>query len=440
MRMIAPTDTEPVRPRPPTSTRYLVLAALCLATIIAYIDRSNISVAAKPIRDDLGLTNEQVGLLMSTFFMTYAVFQLPTGWLGHVWGSRRGLPFFCVMWSAATGICGLAAGFPGLLFGRLAMGAAEAGIFPCATSTIARWFPPTRRAFASGILASCMGVGGALGAGLTALLLQYYSWRIVFLMYVLPGVVWAIWFWFWFRDRPADHPAVNTEELEIIHGPLAGLDLKQPDGHEPTPWRRILTSRAMWSINLAQFFKAAGYAFHMSWMAIYLEETRGVSLKESGILTSLPHVALTIGALCGGILSDAILQRTGSRRLARQAVTFVSLMLAAALTLGAFFVDHPVLASIVISVGIFCGSLSGSSAYAITMDMGGKHVATVFGMMNMSGNLGAVVFPLLVPPLVSLAGWDSVLLLVTGLYVVAALFWLPFNANGSIVDRPSLAV
>jgi ACS family glucarate transporter-like MFS transporter len=389
--------------------------------------------AVDPIRAELRLDKEDMGVVMSAFFVAYALFQLPTGWLGHVWGTRRALPLFSGLWSAATALCAIALGFPSLLLARAGMGAAEAGIFPCAAASLARWFPASSRASVSGALASFMGVGGALGTILTGWLLLAVSWRWVFLIYALPGLIWAVWFYFWFRDRPQDHRSVNAAELDIM-----GKDAARTAGEEeqapPTPWGTIFSSVTMWWINGQQFFRAAGYVFFMSWFPTYLKETRGVTLAEAGVLASLPHLAMMVGPVAGGLMADWVLARTGSRRLSRQGLAVVSLILCAVITCCSYVLANPLLAVLVICLGAFCASLAGPSAYAVTIDLGGKHVAPVFSTMNMAGNIGAVVFPTLAPLLVTWTGnWDLVLFAFAGTYLAAAICWVFLNPERPII-------
>src|SRR5205823_5884598 len=149
---------------------------------------------------------------------------------------------------------------------RFGMGAAQAGIFPCAAHTITRRLPATQRAMASGLLASAMSAGGALGASLTGLLLADVSWRQLYALYALPGLVWAVGFYVWFRDHPAA---------------TAG---RPPELPAPTPWRMILTSPAMGWVCGQQFFRAAGYNFYASWFATYLQVRHAFNIKEAGLL------------------------------------------------------------------------------------------------------------------------------------------------------------
>src|SRR5262249_54124294 len=232
---------------PPTRVRCLVLAALCLAATIAYIPRNCIGVAEGSIRASLGLSEYEMSWVMSSFFITYAVLQIPTAWLGHVWGARRALTVFAVSWSVASGVMGLALGMPLLLLARLGMGAAQAGLFPCSASSVAKWFPSRRWALANGLLGSSMQIGGAVAAMLTGSLLQEgHTWSWLFVLYALPGLGWAALFLLWFRDRPEEHPGVNAAELALIRGPRPAEAAQEvPEPAESAPWNALFTSRAM---------------------------------------------------------------------------------------------------------------------------------------------------------------------------------------------------
>jgi MFS family permease len=424
--------------------RYAVLGAFCLAATIAYVQRNSIGVAESTIRTELGLTTQQTGWVMSAFLVTYALLQIPSGALTQRWGTRRALSLYSLLWSIMAASFSLAGGFWGLTTARLGQGAAQAGIFPSTTVSIGKWVPASTRAIYNGILSSFMSLGGASGAALTGLLLIDVGWRATFALFAVPGVIWAAVFYLWFRDDPADHPSVNEEELRLIRPDgvlearptLAASATAGKAEREPTPWRAILGSWAMFWIGAQQFFRAAGYLFFATWFATYLQETRGASVKESGLLTTLPLVAVVLAGFVGGTVSDLLLKRTGSRRIARQAFSVVCLLLSTGLIVLAYFVADPLLAVLVISFGTFIASLAGPCAYAISIDMGGRHVAPVFSMMNMLGNLGGLASTIGVPWFVEQTGqWDAVLFLFAGIYLAAALCWIPFDSNGMIVPE-----
>ena len=434
-----------------------MLAWLCVAAAVSYLSRNAIGVAESTIRSDLRLTKDQSGFMLSAFFVSYAVCQIPGAWLGQRFGARRALPAFAVVWSLATALTG-GAGFWLLVVARIIKGLAQAGLFPVSTGVIANWFPKHGQAFATGALGSFMSVGGAVTAGLTGWLIVDLGWRWMFVLYGLPGLLWAGWFWIWFRDHPQQHPAVNAAERQLIRPeaaeaarvnaggrPSAASPHPVRAGHDgtgtaaPTPWLLLLSSPAMWCICGQQFFRAAGYTFFTSWFATYLQEARGVTIKGSGMLTMLPLLAVVAGSLIGGGVSDGILRRTGSRRLARQTVAVVSLGLCAILSWSALFFANTLSAVLIISAGSFFAAVAGPCGYTITIDMGGQHIPTVNSVMNMCGNLGAMLLPLAVPRLLSLTGrWETVLLSFGAVYIAAALCWWTLKPEGDVFAQALL--
>lgn len=439
-------NDSPHRSEPLVSpTRYLVLVWLCSAAAIAYVHRNCLGVIEKTVRGDLDLGLDEMAVVLSSFFFGYAVFQIPSGWLADRWGTRRLLSLLAVAWSVATGAMALASGFVSLTTLRFIGGSAQAGIFSCATKSISKWFPSTERGMTSGFLGSFMSVGGALAAITTGVLVRFLSWQWILLAYAVPGIVWAVWFYVWFRDRPEEKMTpygestgspTQSARVDAQDSVSSSTKVESPEPPEPTPWGMLLSAPTMWWIGGQQFFRAAGYIFYASWFATFLQETREVSLTKAGVMTSLPLWGVVIGSPLGGIFSDWLLTRTGSRRIARQGVAVTSMLGCAVLILAADVVENVWMAVFVISAGSFCSSFGGPCAYAVTIDVGGNHVATVFSMMNMCGNIGAAVFPLVVPPLVhATADWDVVLFLFAGIYVAAAVCWTRVNPNGSIFDQ-----
>lgn len=423
----------------PTLMRYAILGLLCLAASVAYLCRNSLGVAESTIRDQLDLSPEAMGWVMSTFFLAYALGQIPMGWLGARLGSRRGISLFAAAWSLATAALGLAfIGFavPILVAARVSNGLAQAGLFPASTASIGRWFPDTRRAVASGSLASFMSVGGAAGTAMTGYLITGFSWQAVFLGYGLIGLVFAVLFHQLFRNSPADHSWVNEAETRLI--------LERRDDGKPSPSKgqeseaqagdgwRVLAQPQAWWICGQQACRAAGQIFFASWFATYLQETRAVSVAGSGVLNSLPLLAIVVGAFVGGAVSDFVLHISGSRRVARSGVAFACMTACAVFVCGAYFIEDAVLAVGAISLGTFCAAVGGPCAYTVTIDMGGRHVAILFATMNMIGNLGAFAFIQAAPQLIKFAGWDAVLGLFVVLHLAAALFWALIRPDQSL--------
>ncbi|MEO2015368.1 MAG: MFS transporter, partial [Fuerstiella sp.] len=428
-------------------------------------------------------------ILGPAFFWSYALAQIPGGWLGQRFGSRRTLPGLATLWSAATLLMCCASGTVTLLIGRVLGGIAQAGLFPCSALCISRWYPQVERARASGFLGAAMSVGAAVSVAITGQLLGIISWRWIFAAFAVPGALWAVGFYRWFRETPELHPDVGEAEIQWIRGqPDANAELSSSPEHPSdssaaaeidkatspyaapshqdtsaaaaapshqetpvaadsttVPWGQLFLTPAMWLICSQQFFRAAGYAFFTSWFATYLQETRGVSTKKSGWLLAVPLIATVAAALIGGTVSDWLFRTTGKLNVARSGFAAISLLACTSLVCAAFFVEDATMATVIIGAGAFCAGVAGPCAYATTMDWGGAHVAPVFSTMNMVGNFGAGLLPWFVPTfrrwidsspeLLKLSAdnsWNAVLILFAAMYLLAAFCWMLLR-----LDRPS---
>jgi MFS transporter, ACS family, D-galactonate transporter len=415
-----------------TKVRYLVLVALCAAAMIAYVHRSCISVPAKLIQEDLQLSTADMSRIMSAFYLGYALFQLPGGWLGDRWGTRAALSLLALVWSAATGLMGLASTFGVLYALWLTNGLAQAGIFPCSVKSISQWFPASERGLPSGMLGSFMSIGAALASSLIGVLVEYVDWQVLFVMLSLPGILFAAVFYAWFRNQPAEHSWVSREEIDYIQG---AENASANSGSSRVRWIDLLTCVPLYLICLQQFFRAACYIFYTTWAPTFLQKGLGASLAGSGILTSLPLAGVITGSATSGLTIDWIWRRTGSRRLSRQGVGVASTLGAGLFLVLAQFLTELAPAVACITASAVCAGFSGPAGYTVTIDLAGKRVATLFSIMNMSGNLGAVVCPLVVGGLMEQQNWPGVLLFLAGFYFAACVCWSFLNVRRDIGEK-----
>lgn len=407
--------------------RYRVLGFLCLSAAIAYIHRAAISVPAKEIAEDLRFSDLATGMgnVQSAFYLGYALMQLPGGWLADRFGSRAALAFFCALWSAFTGLCGFATGETSLLWMWGLMGATQAGAFPSATRAIGQLFPDTERARASGLLTGGMAVGGALAPALTGFALaallpvaeewDVFRWRLLLFVYALPGFLWTVVFLL--TVSPAQLPPNDSRRCAT----------------RPVEWRKLWTSVPLALLCAQQFFRAAAMVFFLTWFPTFLQQTRGVSLVQSGVLTSMAGIGVVIGSLSGGFFSDWLLLRTGNSRLARQGVAVVGMAVCSLLMVGSYFVADVNASMILITVGAFTATFGGVSGYTVAISFGGRHVATVFSTMNMCGNFGASAFPAAAGWLVAATGnWNLLLFFFAGIMAIDAVCWAFLNPQGTL--------
>jgi len=414
----------------PTNVRYVVLFGLCLAAGLAYIHRGCLSIVESTVRDEMDLTKGQMGGIFAAFFWAYALCQIPTGLLVDAWGPRRALFVFgllgaiTVAMGAGTLWVDVTTGFILLVGSRVLMGVAQAGLFPGSTRAIAVWIPLPRRAFAAGMLQACMSLGGAVGAFVTARLLNVMAWQWIFALYAIPGLMWSFWFFAWYRDRPDEHRGTNAEERELLRS-------TEPKKRSGDGWGAIWSDINVVLVCAQQFFRAASNVFWFTWCPTYLQHAQDLSQEAAGMWTSLPIMGVMAGSILGGLIADRVFLRTKSRRASRSGVA-ISATLLGVVCFGLTYlvptgqVGLAVLMLTIAAVIVSCGN---SCGYSAAMDLGGRNLATVFGAMNMFGNFGAALFSQVMPTWVGAFGWHAAVLLVGGSYFCGALCWLPLNPD-----------
>ncbi|MBL8812788.1 MAG: MFS transporter [Planctomycetaceae bacterium] len=404
--------------------RYLILILLCVMACIAYIQRAAVSVPAETIAKDLSLADLalNMGMIQSIWYLGYAIFQMPAGWLADQYGSRRVVVALCVLWSLLTLATGFSFSFHSLAILWFLMGAAQAGAFPCAAKAIGQQFDDSSRAFASGMLAAGMAVGGAAapvlaGKGLVWLdqltsgtsLQTVAEWRLLLMVFAIPGIVWSLSF-LTLVPQSCLPPSLSSAQK-------SGLGMQQ-----------ILSNPNTWLLCLQQFFRAAGMVFFLTWFPVFLQKTRGVSEEVSGTLTGYAGIGGVFGSLLGGITSDFILKATNNRWAARQGLAILGMSICSVLILASSAISDVRLAVAIIGCGAFAATFGGVSGYTVAIEFGGKRTATVFSLMNMFGNIGAMLFPLVAGLLVRVTGqWSLMLYLFAGIMAVDAVCWALLN-------------
>ncbi|MFN8640947.1 MAG: MFS transporter [Candidatus Binatia bacterium] len=401
----------------PTQVRQRVLAFTLTLTAIAYLDRVCISMAAPAMKAELGLSDVQMGWVFSAFTLAYALFEVPSGWLADRFGARLMLTRIVVWWSAMTAATGAVLGFHSLLAVRFLFGVGEAGCFPSMARAYARWLPVRERGRAFGLTLMAGALGGAVTQPLVVALLEWMHWRHTFMVFGLVGVVWAVAWFRWFRDEPHGHPAVNVDELAIIGS-------SPPEAHRQVPWRTLLRDRNLLAICGMYLFAIYGWYFYLTWLPTYLLRARGFDLRQVGWLAALPLLSIASGVLAGGWLSDVLARRWGVRA-GRRTPGVVGLPLAAVAIVAGLATPTATDSALFFAAAAGLAALGVSPAWAVCLEIGGRHAGVVSGAMNMFGNLGGALSPVVVG--VSLerwGGWTPSLLSIAICYLLAAGCWL----------------
>jgi MFS transporter, ACS family, glucarate transporter len=415
--------------------RHKFLFLIFTLAIITYLDRVCISAAATAITAEFNFTPTQMGYIFSAFTFAYAVFEVPSGWLGDRFGTRLALTRIVLGWSLFTALTGAAVGFWSLFVVRFLFGVGEAGAFPNIARSVAVWLPPAEQG--RGMSTSFMGLatGAALSAPLVFTLQTWQGWRWPFVEFGLLGALWA-WAWHrWFRDRPEDHPEVNAAELALIrHGVKEDQAASSAHSYH-VPWRALLTSRNLATICAMYFAYAYSLYFYLTWLPTYLIKARGFDPTYAKWYSALPWV-LSIGTFrFGGWLTDR-LARTHGLKLARCGVGACGYGLSGLVLLAVPQVQNRVAAAVLLALALCCQSATISAAWAVCLDVGRRNAGVVTGFMNSVGNLGGVIAPLVVGYVVQeFNSWAWPFYVMAGVFAFGVVMWLLVDPQRSVLEN-----
>jgi ACS family glucarate transporter-like MFS transporter len=411
-------------------TRFVLIFLLFLLSTIAYLDRTNISIAGVRIGAVYHLDNIHLGWIFSAFLLGYAAFQIPAGWLALKLGPRLLLALGLTWWSVFSVLTASipvnAANAVLLLFMvRIGLGAGESVMYPAGNQLIARWIPLQERGKANGWVFAGVGAGAGITPPIITALMIHYSWQAAFWFCAAIGLVGAVVWYVLVRDRPEEHPSVSAAELAYIRSGLA-VDLQKV--RPPVPWRRIFTSRNVWCITLSYF--AFGYVLwiFLSWFFIYLTQARGLNLASSALYTVLPFLAMTVGCLLGGVVNDRLI-RKHPLFWGRCGLGIVSALLTALFLVVGSHAENATIASIVLASGAGALYLSQSSFWSATTDFAGIHTGVVSGVMNMGCQIGGALTASLTPWIAAHFGWNAAFLAAAILSVIGAMSWFFVDPN-----------
>jgi len=406
--------------------RWYILGLLCLMYLITYLDRVNISTAAPEIRKEFGFDVVTMAWIFSAFGWSYALFQVPGGWLSDRFGARPVLAGIVTYWSAMTAATAAASGVASFFVVRFLFGVGEAGAFPGATRAMQLWYTRQERGFAQGFTHSASRLGAAIAPPFVVLIMTPLGWRSVFYISGLIGLVWAAWWYLSYRNLPEEHGMVNRAELAHIRGVSATGEINQAvmeTGAASVPWGTLLRSPNMWAIMCAYFTYVYCLYIFLAWLPSYLVDARGFTLLKVGFLASLPLFAGVIGDTVGGVATDWLLKKTGSAKIARRSVAIVGMLGCVVFIVPAALAEDAYTAVYCLTgAGFFLECTIGPS-WAVPMDTGGKYAGTVSGMMNMAGNIGGALSPLVFGYLAQYLDWRAPFIVAAALLVIGAAIW-----------------
>lgn len=400
--------------------RWWIIGLLMLGSIINYLTRSTLSVAAPTLRDTLNITPEQYSWI-TTAFQVAIMLQPIAGYVLDVVGLKIGMAIFAVAWSVISMSHGLATSWQGLAGLRGLLGLAEGCANPAGVKAISEWFPAKERGFAGGVFNMGASAGSMIAAPLVAWAIIAHSWQFAFVLTGGIGLVWAA-LWLIFYNSPTKHTALSEEERQHIQ---AGQEQHLAGVGRPAIGT-ILRQRNFWGIAIPRFLADPTWGTLTYWLPLYLVDERGFALREIALFAWLPFLAADLGCLSGATIA-ATLQKYFSISLInarRFAFTAGALMMTAVAFTG--FVENTYVA-----IGLLCAAGFAHQTLSVTVitmasDLFKRNeVATVAGMAGTMGNLGLTLFNLAIGVLVATAGFSRFFIALAVLDLVgAAVLWI----------------
>lgn len=400
--------------------RWKVVALLIAPiTFTMTLDRAAMTVAAPTIQNEFGLSIVQMSLILTVYFWTYALGQMPAGRLAEQIGSRKVLFGTSVLWSLMMIVTPFGSTFAWLFGCRATLGGAQSADWSSSIVAVKRWFPNSERASGSSIVLGGLYLGPIVAAPLTAWIIQYFGWHAVFYGFGTLGLLLGAVWWTAYRDNPGDHPMITEEEAAYI---AAG----QPE--EPATnmraFLRCFANLRFWLFGISYFLLVLIQSFYTTWLPTYLTNARGLSLSAMGIYASLPWVAVFIAVFLAGKVSDNILKRTGSVYWARTPIAMIGFIVSAAALIGASRA-----ATMPVVIALLCLSFAAVGfvqvvVWSAAQDLGKAFTGVMSAWTNVWGALSNVAGPVLVAFTVKLTGdWTSGLFLIAMAAAFGAVLW-----------------
>lgn len=422
-----------------SNVRWRILSILIAISFFSYVYRYNLSTSGIAVRDELGLSDTELGLVLTVFAWGYMIFQFPGGLFGQLLGSRKAMTIMVVAWGVITLLTGLLPGqetqSAALIIGELVvlrflMGVFQAPLFPVLAANVASWFPVSRWALPNGLSS----VGATLGAAATpaavAWLVVEFGWRASFYLTALPTAVLAVLWWWYARDKPSEHGSVHPDELSMI---LAGR-VRQPE--QPPLGQllgQLLKNREVLLLAGSYFCMNWVWYIFFAWLMVYLVDVRGFDIINAGILAAAPWIAGSFGAGLGGETCDRLCKRLGPRWGCR-VPAIAGLCISAAMLISGAYAPDPYVAVALLSACYACNQFTEGAYWQATTFVGGRYTAAASGVLNTGGNIAGVIATPMTAVLFQHFGWIVALSTGSLFALIGAGIWLLIRA-----DKPMLA-
>jgi ACS family glucarate transporter-like MFS transporter len=413
--------------------RYLVYVGLFVLMFINYLDRVNLSVAAKSIADTYQLSPIDMGYIFSAFLWTYLICLIPMGLLADRFGGRAITYATLGLWSVAGIWTGAAASYGSLFASRLILGIGESASYPVGGKIIREWSPASERGVASAFLNSGAHAGLCVGSVVVGALILQFGWRESFYITGALGMALAL-AWFAFYRRPEQASWLSSAERQLILGSRGETTQRlSANMTQSEALKALLKSPSMWALALTQ--GCAGYTLYlfMTWLPSYLVATRGMDVLKTGLFSAIPYGAAAILGLAIGWFSDRLLKGSRVSNAERRKLIAVLLLLSAVI-LATPFVESIWLIEALISLSLACVATAMAMNIALTADLltDGSCNGVATSLLIMGGNLFGTAAPIVTGYVVAATGGFAGAFLIAGVLLLGGALVILSGARNPI--------
>jgi ACS family hexuronate transporter-like MFS transporter len=399
--------------------RWWIIGLVTLGTVLNYLARATLSVAAPTLTEELGLTTSQYSYVVIAFQAAYTVMQTVAGMVLDALGTRLGFFLFAVGWAVANMAHGFATSWQGLALFRGLLGATEAAAIPAGTKTVATWFPSRERPLATSAFQVGTSFGSILAPPVVIFCIVTWGWQSAFIVTGALSLVWALLWWLAYRD-PDDHPRISEQEYRHINAERES----EAETGKPATRMAVLRSRGFWAIAIPRFLAEPAWQTFNFFIPLYLVTVWNVDLAGIAVMAWIPFVAADLGSIAAGVLPPMLMNR-GFSLLASRKIT----MTVGAVCMGGLgfiaLAGSPEVAIALFCLGGFAHQLLNGALLTLCSDIFDRRaVGTASGMAGTLAWIGGLGFTFLIGQSADAYGYDPLFIALAALDLIgAAVLW-----------------
>ncbi|HEJ9412920.1 TPA: MFS transporter [Proteus mirabilis] len=423
-----------------TKVRFSIAILMTLAIAINYLDRTVMSAAAPTLSEELHISPEAMGWIMSAFFLSYALCQIPAGFIADRFGQRKTLAGAVLWWSMATAATALAKTPFSFISTRILMGMGEAGAYPCNSGITAKWFPDRERGRITALFDSGSKFGTAFAMPLVVWIIAKWGWESAFIFCGALGFLWVI-AWLKIYHDPEQHPKVSEAELKYIRD--GQIKKEGIDNIQPMKWYELFRYRNVQAMCMGFFLLDYAIYFFITWFPAYLMMERGMSLEEMGFAAMLPPLCGIAGQWLGGFTTDYLFIKYNNINIARK-VPIVGGMLVATSIAFSGLVESTSVMMFLLCLSYAALAFAASAIWSLPGDVAPRNMTSVLGgMQSAVSNCGGILGPIVTGYIIGATGYFMWALIVSGIAcAVGALIYLvmlrdikPITPQGTEIEK-----